>query len=198
MSCPRPATIGRAHPRSWGMPTTSTLLRRYAERFDARTLGEHGVASPLGLWLLLALLAPATTGAARERLEAELGTTADDAAARAAALLAVAHPAVHAAVAVWDLPVFLGPAFAAWATGLPATVERGDVPSQAEADAWADAHTGGLVRRFPVEITPLTATVLASALATDVSWQDPFAPAPAADLGGPFGAAIAVALRAPR
>jgi hypothetical protein len=176
--------------------STATLVGRYAQRFDARYAVEHGVASPLGLWLLLALLAPATAGQAREGLEAELGTDVADAHARAVELLAVPHPAVHAAVAAWARRFFLGPAFTTWATTLPPTVETGDVPTPARADAWAAEHTGGLIVRFPVQITDLTAVVLASALATDVTWIEPFAPVPATALGGPFGAVIKTALRA--
>jgi hypothetical protein len=154
------------------------------------------VASPLGLWVLLALLAPATTDGARTALEAELGTPVDDAHTRAVELLATPHPAVHAAIAAWSRQVFLGPAFTAWATSLPPMVETGAVPTPARADAWAAEHTGGLVPRFPVQITDLTAVVLASALATDVSWIEPFSAVPADALGGPFGAAIRTALRA--
>jgi hypothetical protein len=178
------------------VPTTAALLDRYAQPFDARYIADHGVASALGLWLLLALVAPATSGSARDRLEGALGTDADDAAARATALLATPHPAVHAAVALWARRAFLDTPFASWAEGLPATVEQGDMPSQAAADAWAERNTFGLVARFPVEITSITAIVLASALATDVAWAQPFVTAPAAELGGPFGGSITVALRA--
>src|SRR4029450_10150521 len=69
-------------------PLTATLIARYAERFNAAFAdGEHAVTSPLGAWLLLALVAPSADGDRKARLEEVLGTTAEDAFARATALL---------------------------------------------------------------------------------------------------------------
>jgi hypothetical protein len=67
-------------------------------------------------------------------------------------------------------------------------VERGPIPDQARANAWAQAHTDGLIAEFPLEITELTRLVLASVLATDISWQAPLGVTE--DLGGEFGAAV--------
>lgn len=148
-------------------PTTRELISRYAARLEGPLLTDHAVVSPLGVWLLLALVAPAADGEERQRLEAALGT--DDAARRAAELLADPHPAVAAAVAVWDR--HLGPSYDGWARTLPGAVERGPVPTQAGADAWARERTRGMVETFPAEVDDLTALVLASALATDISWS---------------------------
>ena len=50
-------------------PLTATLVARYAERFNAAFAdGVHAVTSPLGAWLLLALVAPAAEGDARLRV----------------------------------------------------------------------------------------------------------------------------------
>ena len=49
-------------------PSTAQLVARFAEPFHARYLTEHGAASPLGLWLLLALLAPLSGGSSRTEL----------------------------------------------------------------------------------------------------------------------------------
>lgn len=176
---------------------TGTLVQRFARDVEDELLTDHAVASPLGLWLLLALLAPASTGQERAALEAVLGTTAPDAARRAADLLEHLHPAVAAAVAVWADEARSDAPFAAWAGTLPGVVERGPIPSQAEADRWAAERTRGLVPRLPAEIEPLTVVVLASALVTDVAWQVPFEDAEPAELGGPFGAQATAVLRAP-
>ncbi|CRZ17303.1 serpin family protein [Mycolicibacterium neworleansense] len=170
--------------------STPELVSAYAARFNESLLGEHAVASPLGLWLLLALAGPAASGESRRDLERVLGTTVEDAAARAAALLSEPHPAVSALSAVWDRA--LGPAFDDWARTLPAVVERGPVPDQADADAWAQSHTNGLINRFPLQLSELTRLVLASALATDISWAEPLATT--AELGGAFGKRIGTAL----
>ena len=177
------------------MTTTATLVADYTARFSAHLLDDHSVGSGLGLWLLLALLAPATEGEDRRRLEAELGTDADDAARRAGLLLADPHPAVQAAVAVWDRSEILGPLFATWSSSLPEQVERGAIPTQAEADAWADRVSLGMIPTFP-SIDPSVAVLLASALATDVTWIEPFRGEDARNLGGAFGGSIALGLRA--
>ena len=179
------------------MATTADLVADYTARFSARHLDEHSIGSGLGVWLLLALLAPATEGEERRRLEAALGTDAEDAGRRATELLADPHPAVLAAVALWDRPEAMTSAFDQWQASLSALVERGPMPSQAEADAWADRHTLGMIPTFPVQIDSRTLIVLASALASDVTWTWPFAATPAEDLGGPFGASVDTALRAP-
>lgn len=170
--------------------TTPELVSAYAAGFNRSVLGGHAVASPLGLWLLLALVGPATAGASRGDLEAVLGTTVDDAAVRAGALLRDPHPAVSALAAVWDRK--LGPTFDDWVRTLPDVVERGPVPDQAHADAWARARTNGLIDRFPLQLHDLTRLVLASALATDISWAQPLDTRD--DLGGPFGEQIRTAL----
>lgn len=181
-----------------GAVPTGALVERFADGMTARLATTHAVTSPLGLWLLLALLAPAATGADRADLEDALGTDADDAHARAAELLRADHPAVATAAAVWSRPELLDAArFAAWAATLPAVVETGPVPDQEGADAWARARSLGLVDHFPVAVARDTAAVLASAVATRVAWAEPFDEVPAAALGGPFGSQVASALRAP-
>ena len=72
-------------------------LARYARRFHSAAGRRHHVASPLGAWLLLALCAPAASGAARDVLAGTLGCDVADAADLAAALLAAPHPLVPAA-----------------------------------------------------------------------------------------------------
>jgi hypothetical protein len=160
---------------------TATMVNRYVARFDA--VDPTGpIASGLGAWLLLALLAPAATGEARRRLEDVLGVPAAEAAARAAALVASPHPAVRAALATWASPGLAGPGWAEWAAAVPA-LETGPVPEQTDADRWAADRTGGLIERFPLTLGPDTAVVLASALATDVTWHVPFTEVTAHELG---------------
>jgi hypothetical protein len=166
------------------------VVSAYASEFNRSLDGRHAVASPLGLWLLLALVGPATRGETRTSLEAVLGTTIDDAAHRARTLLSEPHPAVSALAAVWDRN--LGPAFDQWAATLPGVVERGPVPDQAQANAWAATHTNGLIDEFPLNIDELTRLILASALATDIRWATPLDTTD--DLGGEFGAAVSTAL----
>ncbi|MFI5836081.1 hypothetical protein ACIA5A_20650 [Micromonospora sp. NPDC051300] len=156
-------------------------LAQYAERLHRAAGDTHHVVSPLGAWLLLASTGPAATGAARAALAEALGVDPDDAAAAARALLAAPHPMVAAATALWERTPF--EELAEWRAGLPEPTERGPLPDQAALDAWARDRTGGLIESFPVDVTPETLLILANTLATRVSWADPFAVAPAAELG---------------
>lgn len=145
----------------------------YAQRLHAAIGDTHHVASPLGAWLVLALVADAARGPEADRLDAVLGMPTADAARFARELLDDPHPAVAAAAAAWTGE---GPSDAAtqWLAALPATVARGAVPSQAAADAWAREHTFGLIDRFPIETGADWMCVLASALATRISWSRAF------------------------
>jgi hypothetical protein len=156
----------------------------YAGRLHAAIGASHHVASPLGAWLLLALAAPASSGPERAALADILGCDADEAARAAAGLLTDPHPAVAGAAAVWTAPSApLGEAFRRWHASLPAAVSRGDLPDQAGLDRWAREHTFGLIERFPVQWSSDLYLILASALATKVSWLVPFDLVPAAELG---------------
>ena len=136
------------------------------------------------------LVGPATGGQARRDFEAVLGTIVVDAHARARLLLDKPHPAVSAVAAAWDRD--LGPAYRRWARTLPGSVERGPVPTQVDADAWARQRTGGAITRFPLQVDELTLLILASAVATDTAWARPLGTS--TELGGEFGARIGHAL----
>ncbi|WP_298752169.1 hypothetical protein [uncultured Serinicoccus sp.] len=146
-------------------------VRRYAVRFDSDVLAAPGVGSGLGAWLLLALVADQAEPADRALLEDQLGLPAGEARAALADLLADPHPAVSAAVARWADAAALTADFGGWA--VPGAVEDGPLPDQAGADRWTAERTGGLIETFPLEITELTRLVLASALATRISWRTP-------------------------
>ncbi len=156
----------------------------YAARLHAATGPGHQVASPLGAWLLLALAAPATAGAGQNALTEVLGCEPETAARWAGELLARPNPAVAGAAAVWTAAAAeRDEHLRGWQRGLPELVSRGPLPDQAGLDSWAREHTFGLIDRFPVSFEPGLLLVLASALATRVSWLAPFAAVPASRLG---------------
>jgi len=174
-------------------------VSRYAARLHGAIGAQHDVASPLGAWLLLALAGPASSGASKETLIDVLGCDVDAAARAAADLLAHPHPLVAGAAAVWtgrDAP--LSPEFSEWRAQLPSEVTTGELPSQPDLDAWAREHTLGLIGGFPVPDRDVY-LLLASALATKVSWQRPFELAPAASLGpaSPWASELRQVLRTP-
>ncbi|SNT62748.1 hypothetical protein SAMN05421812_114169 [Asanoa hainanensis] len=169
-------------------------LARYASLLHGPAGATHHVASPLGAWLLAALCAP--VGSAE--LEEALGVDLASAQAVASALLDDPHPAVLSAAALW----LAGPptsATDAWLAALPTTVTTGPMPSQSLADAWADEHTLGLIKKMPLTLTPDTVLLLATALATKVSWVQPFTLAPSSRLGAasPWRGAVSQVLEMP-
>jgi hypothetical protein len=172
----------------------------YAARLHAAIGDRHHVASPLGAWLLLALAGPASSGDDLVTLEKVLGCDVGSAADTAAGLLANPHRLVASAAAVWTRggrP--LSPEFARWQDALPPEVTRGPLPDQAGLDAWAREHTFGLIERFPVRRTDDLRLILATALATKVSWKTPFDLVPAAELGtgSDWSRLVSHVLRAP-
>jgi hypothetical protein len=161
----------------------TALVSAYARRVSAAVLEQHGaasVSSPLGVWLLLAACVSASQGSDRAELEQALGCSAEEASRLLAALMGAPPPALRAALATWVRIVDAGPEVTDWVAGLPRNVSSGFMPTQAEADAWAERETLGLIRNLPLKIDHLTRIVLSSALATRVSWQVPFGVVPAA------------------
>jgi hypothetical protein len=147
----------------------------YADRMHRALPDGHAVSSPLGAWLLLALVGPAATSdRERDELTAVLGTDLRSAATTARELLSNPNPVVPSAAAVWTMPMVETPELGRWRDGLPDRVDRGPIPSQVTADAWARAASLDLIPEFPLALGPDTLFVLATALATKVSWRRPF------------------------
>ena len=172
-------------------------VARYASRLHEVIGYDHHVASPVGAWLLLALCGPASDGENRAVLTEVLGSDIDSAASAAADLLAHPHPLVAAAAAVWHLPASVSEQ---WLAGLPDVVtQTGRIPGQPELDDWARRHTFGLIESFPIEVDLTVYLILASALATKVSWDCPFELAPGGALGpsSPWAERLAHVLRSP-
>jgi hypothetical protein len=89
--------------------------------------------------------------------------------------------ALHSALALWVRGSDRSSPLVEWTATLPRAVERGPIPSQDVADGWADRNTLGLIKEFPLDLSPLSRVVLASVLATKVTWKNPFEVVPAAD-----------------
>jgi hypothetical protein len=160
-----------------------TLIDSYSRRVCPAVLGQHpgsSVSSPLGIWLLLAACAAAASGDDQRALEHALGCSTAEATAFLHRFLDAPPPALHSALALWVRSADRTSPLVGWSSSLPPGVARGPIPSQEDADAWADRHTMGLINRFPVKITERTRLILASALATRVTWQEPLEVEPAA------------------
>ena len=164
------------------------LVDAYARRVAPAVLGQQergSVSSALGVWLLLAACASGARGSDRAALEEALGCSADEASRLLVAFVADPPHALHAGIALWVAVDDATEALSAWTRGLPRQVQSGFMPTAAQADAWAERETLGLIRTFPASIDETTRIVLASALATKVEWEIPFDVVPAADHWGP-------------
>lgn len=175
------------------MSALPDAVRAYADRLHAVIGDGHHIASPLGAWLVLALAASAPGSAPPAGV---LGMPADEAARAARALLDEPHPAVAAAAAAWTRNAG-GPAVD-WLTGLPDAVGRGPIPSRAEADDWARRHTYELIDRFPIGLDEDTVVVLASALATRITWLQAFEVTPSREFRSDWRDRVTTVLRTPR
>jgi len=161
----------------------ASAVRSYGERLHGLAGAGHHVVSPLGAWLLLALCAPLARNRERDNLTDALGADPQDATAFAKSLFSMPHPVVACAAGVWVRHKLVTPGIAGWIADLPEAVDTGDVPAQAELDAWASERTSGLIAQFPGQITPDLMFLLASALATKITWDAPFEVVDSADLG---------------
>ena len=142
-------------------------------RWCTRQGGGDFVLSGAGLWPLLALLASAADEQAGAELAAALGRPVDIAQQEALELIDVLRTGVSttAALGLWTRDGI--PLHEEWASGLPQGVVR-TLTDQAALDQWASAETDGLIDKFPLQLTPATVLVLASALAARVKWRTPF------------------------
>jgi hypothetical protein len=161
-------------------------VAQYAERFHRLIAGKHGVASPFGAWLLLALVAPAAAGTTRTALAGILGCDPDDAFAAATGMLHQPHAELVLGAAAWHDADHATRPLLEFLRHVAAHADTGPMPSQAAADAWASERTLGLIDRFPLELDERVVVVLATAIATKVSWDLPFllVPADSAQLPG--------------
>jgi hypothetical protein len=153
------------------------LVGRYSSRIRGAVSTQHereSVCSPLGVWLVLCAAAVGAEGEQRERLEDAVGCSAEEASRLLDSFISDGPEALVAAVALWVRGDDTTPAFARCAARLPDDVEIGPMPSQDDADRWARRNTLELIRRFPGEVAELE-VCLASAVATRVSWREPFA-----------------------
>jgi serine protease inhibitor len=113
-------------------------------------------------------------GETQQQLESALGITKDDAAASVRDLVEYARSTenMQLATGLWThRDVSVRAEFAAGLT--PMTVDL--LPeTRLVLDRWVSDNTGGMLNQFPLEITPDTLMLLASALAVDAEWATPF------------------------
>jgi serine protease inhibitor len=142
-------------------------------------IGNHPtVSSGAAVWPLLAIVAGAAAGAARDELAVAVGIDPNTGTQAGRALLdaLTVTEGVSAALGLWsraELPI--RPEFL---DELPPGVHEkftGDLGAdQAMLDAWAQDRTDGMIKRMPVRIDTSTLLLLASALTVRTTWRQPF------------------------
>jgi serine protease inhibitor len=136
------------------------------------------VASGLGIWPLLAVLATGAVEATLEELLDAAGIDIGQAAHLPTALLDAVRsaPALNLALAAWAGPrITFDPE---WVEGLPVDVIgalTGDPDVDGPAlDAWVSQNTGGLIERMPVDLAEPIELLLATALSVRTRWRTAF------------------------
>ncbi|MFC3492502.1 serpin family protein [Glycomyces rhizosphaerae] len=136
------------------------------------------VASGLGIWPLLAVLATGAVEATREELLEAAGIDIGQAAYVPAALIDAARsaPALRFALAAWAGPrIALDPE---WVAGMPVDAIgslTGDPAVDKPAlDAWASRNTDGLIEQMPINLEEPIELLIASALSVRTTWRTPF------------------------
>lgn len=177
-----------------------TAIRQYARCLSVEAGDQHHVVSALGAWLVLALCAGlAPSRHARSELNEILGMDAETAFALACELLVQTHPLVGAAAGLWYHSASETSQVKSWSARLPSSVDTGEVPTQREIDGWSERQTLGLIKRFPMDLSADVTCILASALATRVSWEMPFEVVPASELApSAWSSTLKWVLRAPQ
>jgi hypothetical protein len=143
-------------------PHTAGLVTRYAAlaRDSVTDTTTAPAVSYVGLWLLLAHLAPVASDNHRKAIADAIGIPCDEAAGLAGELLAAPHATIATALGAWSrvpLKTMLAVALAA-------------MPDQTGLDRWAAEHTRGLIEQFPIGIGPETLLVFATALVLQPRW----------------------------
>ena len=155
--------------------STSELVNNYSSKFLDALPDGHSISSPLGLWVLLSLMAPSLEGKEREEMEAILGAPAEQVSMEAQQFLSNHRSDLLLSVAFWFREQHLRmPIVDNFLKTLPASVEVKNSISQEYADRWVDEKTSGIIGEFPVEIDDDTALIFASALAAKIKWRHPF------------------------
>jgi serine protease inhibitor len=137
--------------------------------------GRNTVFSGAGAWSLLTALLHGADGRARRELEAALFVGRDDAAQSVGEVwhVVTSTSGLAGAAGLWThRDVAIEPAFA---DALPQFTIDALPTDRAALDRWANAHTAGLIRKFPVEVHAETRLVAATVLTAIAEWERPFA-----------------------
>jgi serine protease inhibitor len=147
--------------------------------------GTSFVLSAAGVWPLLALLAEAADGRARDELTAAIGRDPEGAQDDGVAIIDMLRSgdATAGALGIWAAErLELDPG---WVASLPDGVV-GTLTDQAALDDWCRRQTRGQIAELPLTVIADTVVVLASALMVKTEWAQEFWPGILAPAAGPW------------
>jgi hypothetical protein len=158
-----------------------SAIAAYAQQFHATTFETEGnyIASPLGSWLVLAILAAAAdfTGYPQEKEQVEklLGLSFDE--ASEAVKIVLALDGMENGVGVWFKESYVSqkaPRVASWVNENLLTSASKGIPTQEWLDNWTSELTHDLINKFPLEVTEDLFFLVATVLYTRFNWAEPF------------------------
>lgn len=155
-------------------------ISAYSGIFHKEYKNDHHIVSPLGAWMLLALLAQGSdekSDPLAPLAKQALGVTVQQSGSLLKELLSSEHPAVFSAIKAWLEPGSLSSdaSLLGWQQEVkdycPIDVK---VPTKDELDSWVKDKSLDLIQEFPVSIDPSWFKGLfATVIATDVEWEVP-------------------------
>jgi hypothetical protein len=154
-------------------------ISTYSKLFHKEYKNDHHIVSPLGAWMLLALLAQGSGDDSRPLnpiAKQALGVTVEKSGRLLKELLSSDHPAVFSAIKAWLAPdASSDETLRRWHQDVtdycPVDVK---VPNKEELNSWVKEKSLELIEEFPVDIDPeLFKGLFATVIATDVEWEVP-------------------------
>lgn len=162
------------------MSQLQETISSYSKIFHKEYKNDHHIVSPLGAWMLLALLAQGSNDEAdplHPIAKQALGVTVQEAGDLLKKLISSNHPAVFSALKAWLAPGSLSTdgSLRTWEQDVkdycPVDVK---VPTKDELNEWVKDKSLDLIQEFPVDIDPSWFKGLfATVIATDVQWEEP-------------------------
>jgi hypothetical protein len=162
------------------MEQLQETISTYSKIFHNKYNDEHHIVSPLGAWMLLALLAQGSndeTDPLDPIAKQALGLTVQESGKLLKELLSSDHPAVFSALKAWLAPGVTSTdgSLKTWRQEVenycPIDVK---IPTADELNSWVQDKSLNLIQEFPVSIDPSWFKGLfATVVATDVEWEVP-------------------------
>lgn len=151
------------------------IIENFSEKFHQTHLGNHRLASPLGAWCLLAFVSADDKDPHPCVLE-NLGCSTQKAKEYLINLLLTKPDVVSFAVNSWVNPNADAGSFNQWIDDVKVFHHaHKSIPKKEELDEWVDKESLGLIKEFPVDISPKEFLALfATVVATDITWNNPY------------------------